>query len=76
MTTEQAGTERTGTDPRLLQALVCPCTKGPLIWDKEAQELISVQAGLAFMVRDGVPNLLVESGRLLSEDEVEKWNKR
>ncbi|MGH7089981.1 MAG: Trm112 family protein, partial [Stellaceae bacterium] len=42
-------------DPRLLEILVCPLTKGPLTYDRTAQELISVQAGLAYPIRDGIP---------------------
>ena len=60
------------TDPNLLQLLVCPRTKGPLIWDKAASELISTQAALAFQVRDGVPILSVAHARPLSEGEMKK----
>ena len=63
----------TATDPHLLQLLVCPRTKGSLIWDKSASELISTQAGLAFQVRQGVPMLGLEQTRKLSEDEMKKW---
>lgn len=59
---------QTGTiDPRLLEILVCPVTKGPLEWRPEAAELISRQAGLAFPVRDGVPIMLPEEARALDE---------
>lgn len=50
-------------DPRLLSVLVCPVTKGPLIYDREAGELISAQAGLAFPIRDGIPIMLPEEAR-------------
>ncbi|NHO32323.1 Trm112 family protein [Acetobacter fallax] len=53
-------------DPRLLSVLVCPVTKGPLIYDREASELISKQAGLAFPVRDGIPVMLPEEARQIS----------
>jgi hypothetical protein len=56
-------------DPKLLEILVCPQTKGPLIYDRERQELISKKAGLAFPVRDGIPVMLAEEARTLSESE-------
>jgi uncharacterized protein YbaR (Trm112 family) len=54
-------------DQKLLDILVCPLTKGPLRWDRDAQELVSEQAGLAFPVRDGIPIMLVEEARKLDE---------
>jgi hypothetical protein len=56
-------------DPRLLELLVCPLTKGPLHFDRAAQELISEQAGLAYPIRDGIPIMLVEEARRLDESE-------
>lgn len=50
-------------DPRLLEVLVCPASRGPLRYDREAQELVSDQARLAYPVRDGVPILLVDEAR-------------
>ncbi len=55
----------TEVDPKLLEILVCPLTKTPLIYDKKNQELISKKAGLAFPIRSGVPILLVEEARKL-----------
>ncbi len=52
-------------DPKLLEILVCPLTKGPLRYDAEAGELISDKAGLAYPIRDGIPIMLVDEGRLL-----------
>ena len=52
-------------DPRLLEVLVCPVTRGPLTFDREAGELISVRAKLAFPIRDGVPIMLTEEARQL-----------
>lgn len=52
-------------DPRLLEMLVCPLTKGPLRYESKTQELISVQAGLAFPIRDGIPIMLVDEARVL-----------
>jgi hypothetical protein len=54
-------------DPRLLEILVCPMTKGPLVYDREAGELISRQAGLAFPVRDGIPIMLPDEARQLPD---------
>jgi uncharacterized protein YbaR (Trm112 family) len=54
-------------DPKLLEILVCPVTKGPLEFDRAAQELISRKAGLAYPVRDGIPIMLPEEARRLSE---------
>ena len=56
-------------DPRLLEILVCPLTKGPLRYDREAQELISEEAGLAYPIRDGIPIMLVEEARPLRDEE-------
>lgn len=52
-------------DPKLLEILVCPLTKGPLSYDAEARELISEQAGLAYPIRDGIPIMLVDEARKL-----------
>ena len=54
-------------DPRLLEILVCPLTKGPLQYDREANELIRLKAGLAYPVRDGIPIMLPEEARRLDE---------
>ena len=52
-------------DPRLLEILVCPMTKTRLRYDRDAQELVSEAAGLAYPIRDGVPVMLVEEARQL-----------
>ncbi len=56
-------------DAKLLAILVCPVTKGPLIYKKEQNELISKSARLAYPIRDGIPVLLEEEARKLNEDE-------
>ena len=56
---------RAALDEALLAVLVCPVTRSPLSYDREAQELISQEAGLAYPIRDGVPVLLVEEARVL-----------
>ncbi|MEJ2479833.1 MAG: Trm112 family protein [Acidihalobacter sp.] len=58
-------------DKKLLDILVCPVTKGPLIYDKERQELISKSARLAYPIRDGIPVMLEEEARALTQEEVE-----
>ncbi len=58
-------------DPKLLEILVCPVTKGPLTWDREKQELISRSARLAYPVRDGIPVMLEDEARRLTPEEVE-----
>ena len=56
-------------DPKLLQILVCPVTKGPLVFNKATNELISKSARLAYPVRDGIPVLLEDEARKLQDDE-------
>jgi uncharacterized protein YbaR (Trm112 family) len=62
---ENANNDRGGVDPRLLEILVCPVTKGPLRYDAAKAELVSEQAGLAFPIRDGIPIMLVDEARRL-----------
>jgi len=59
-------------DPKLLEILVCPLTKGPLSYDSVKQELLSRQAGLAYPIRDGIPIMLVDEARPLTDDEMKK----
>ena len=59
--------EQKEVDPKLLDILVCPLSKTPLIYDKKANELISKSAGLAFPIRNGVPILLIDEARQLDE---------
>jgi uncharacterized protein YbaR (Trm112 family) len=59
--------EATRIDPKLLEILVCPLTKGPLDYDAERQELISRQAKLIYPIRDGIPIMLPEEARPLME---------
>ena len=56
-------------DPKLLEILVCPVTKGPLVYDRERQELMSKLAGLAYPIRNGVPIMLAGEARELTEEE-------
>lgn len=55
-------------DPKLLEILVCPLTKGPLRYDETSEELISEQAGLAYPIRDGIPIMLADEARPLDDD--------
>ena len=57
-------------DTKLLELLVCPVTKGPLTYNAERQELVSRSARLAYPVRDGIPVLLENEARPLSDDEL------
>jgi uncharacterized protein YbaR (Trm112 family) len=63
---EKGAPER--ADPKLLELLVCPVTKGPLTYDAAAQELISPKARLAYPIRNGVPLMTAESARPLDDD--------
>jgi uncharacterized protein YbaR (Trm112 family) len=54
-------------DPKLLEILVCPLTKGPLEYDRAAGELISKKAGLAYPVRDGIPIMLPDEARRIAD---------
>jgi len=57
-------------DTKLLELLVCPVTKGPLEYDREAHELISRSARLAYPVKDGIPVLLESDARVMSDEEL------
>lgn len=57
-------------DTKLLELLVCPVTKGPLEYDRERQELTSHSARLAYPIRDGLPVLLENEARTLSDEEL------
>lgn len=59
-------------DTKLLELLVCPVTKGPLSFDRERQELLSRSARLAYPVRNGIPILLENEARPLSDEELER----
>ncbi|MCC3303716.1 Trm112 family protein [Sneathiella sp. HT1-7] len=54
-------------DPKLLEILVCPLTKGPLIFDRENNELVSKSANLAYPIRNGIPIMLVDEAREIDE---------
>ena len=62
-------------DKKLLDILVCPVTKGPLIYDKDKQELISPSARLAYPIRDDIPVMLENEARSLSDEEIKKYKK-
>jgi len=55
-------------DPKLLERLVCPVTKMPLVYDAEKQELVSRAAGLAYPIRDGIPVMLAEEARDINRE--------
>jgi len=62
---EAKATQR--VDPKLLEILVCPLTKGPLRYDAERGELVSDRAGLAYPIRDGIPIMLIDEARSLDD---------
>jgi uncharacterized protein YbaR (Trm112 family) len=62
-------------DAKLLEILVCPVTKGPLVYDRERQELVSRTARLAYPIRDGIPVLLEDEARKLTPEELEAMHK-
>jgi uncharacterized protein YbaR (Trm112 family) len=64
--------EGVSVDPKLLEILVCPLTKGPLIYDAKKQELLSKQAGIAYPIRDGIPIMLADEARPLTDDEMRR----
>ncbi|HEY8194537.1 MAG TPA: Trm112 family protein [Hyphomicrobium sp.] len=75
MTTENPevpGEPTTAVDPKLLELLVCPLTKTRLIYDAAASELISIAAGLAFPIRNGVPLMIEDAARPLTDDDLKR----
>ena len=58
-------------DSKLLELLVCPVTKGPLVYNRDKQELVSKSARLAYPIRDGIPVMLEEEARRLTPEEYE-----
>jgi uncharacterized protein YbaR (Trm112 family) len=60
-----SGPQRNRIDPRLLEILVCPLTRGPLEYDAARQELVSRSARLAYPIRDGIPIMLPEEARTI-----------
>jgi uncharacterized protein YbaR (Trm112 family) len=63
-------------DSKLLDILVCPVCKGPLQYDRAREELVSVESGLAYPIRDGIPVMLEDEARKLAPDEVDAWRKK
>jgi uncharacterized protein YbaR (Trm112 family) len=59
-------------DKELLEILVCPVSKAPLIWREDANELVCKASGLAYPIRDGIPVLLEEEARSLSDEELRR----
>jgi uncharacterized protein YbaR (Trm112 family) len=64
-----AKADKAGVDPRLLELLACPLTKGPLSWDAQRGELVSKLARLAYPVRDGIPIMLPSEARRIDAGE-------
>ncbi|CEJ83653.1 conserved hypothetical protein [Hyphomicrobium sp. GJ21] len=70
--TENDDEQASAVDPKLLELLVCPLTKTRLIYDASARELISKAAGLAFPVRNGVPLMIEDAARPLTDRDLQK----
>ncbi|MBZ9806801.1 Trm112 family protein [Mesorhizobium sp. BR1-1-9] len=70
MATDGRDGKNTNVDPRMLELLACPLTKGPLAWDPERGELISRVAKLAYPVRDGIPIMLPSEARSIPAEDV------
>jgi uncharacterized protein YbaR (Trm112 family) len=60
--------DKGSVDPKLLELLACPLTKGPLAWDSQRNELVSRLAKLAYPIRDGIPIMLPSEARPIAED--------
>ncbi len=61
-------TRASGVDPRLLEVLICPVTRTALEYDREADELVSKKAGLAYPIRNGIPIMLEDEARVMDGD--------
>jgi uncharacterized protein YbaR (Trm112 family) len=70
--TENDDEQASAVDPKLLELLVCPLTKTRLIYDASARELISKAAGLAFPIRNGVPLMIEDAARPLTDRDLQK----
>lgn len=64
------------TDPKLLELLVCPVTKAPLVYNAAAGELVSPAAGLAYPIKNGIPVMLEDEARALSVDEKKTYTQK
>jgi len=63
-------------DTKILEILACPVTKGPLIFDKEKSELISLSAKLAYAIKDDIPVMIEQQARELTDAEYEAYQKQ
>jgi uncharacterized protein len=69
---EAQDSQANAVDPKLLELLVCPLTKTTLIYDAAAKELISTAAGLAFPIRNGVPLMIEDAARKLTDEDLKR----
>ncbi len=69
---EEQDQQASTVDPKLLELLVCPLTKTRLIYDAAARELISTAAGLAYPIRNGVPLMIEDAARKLTDDDLKR----
>jgi uncharacterized protein YbaR (Trm112 family) len=73
---QQQPAETAEVEPRLLEILVCPRTKAPLVYDKARRELISTAARLAYPIRDGIPVMLEDEARTIDDEELRALGRR
>jgi uncharacterized protein YbaR (Trm112 family) len=73
---QQQPAEAAEVEPRLLEILVCPRTKTPLVYDKARRELISTAARLAYPIRDGIPIMLEDEARTIDDEELRALGRR
>ncbi len=71
-TVEPPAGSRCEIDPRLLEILVCPQTRGPLVYDRAKNELLSKNAALAYPIRDAIPIMLTDEARPLTDEELNR----
>ncbi len=72
---ETANVDGPAVDPKVLEFLVCPLTKTTLVYDRARQELLSRAAGLAFPIRNGVPLMIEEAARPLTDDDIARMDR-
>ncbi len=70
--TQNKADENQMIDPRLLEILICPQTRGVLVYDRNNNELLSKKAGLAYPIRDSIPIMLPDEARTLSDEEINR----
>ncbi len=67
---QTSGESKIDIAPRLLEMLICPQSRGPLVFDRDKGELLSKNAGLAYPIRDSIPIMLPDEARILTDEEI------